>query len=470
MAVGNLGIGLSSAAQPTDPDTPDHPTPLRSDIKIEYFAEAAPKSIRIARDPVSGNLHYITFDGEVFEIQNADGEPRSVQIASAVDHGIIRLQGMVFFDSTLFLAGNVPVNNAKGTKGRLMRGTLDDDGRRSWSTVFMTEEIGSTKTTFDHGFNGLTVSPDGKYLYVNSGARTDHGEIQDNDGTYPGARDEPLTAAVLRIPASAHDLLLPNDLDELTENGYLFARGIRNGFDLAFAPNGHLFIVSNSGDYDHPEDMFWLREGHHYGFPWIMGGVENPQQYPDFDPDPEKDPFLNPYSHAYSVGYFHNDPTFPQRPADLVITPSVANIGPDANYYRDRATGAIMKGDETGVAVATFTPHRSPLGLVFDIDAVLGGDLGGDGLMLSWTNGERSSLMGRVSNLGADLIHLKLFYSPDLDNYIVQSTRIAEGFNGPADAELVGNVLYVIEYGGSNANIWKLTLPGADAVRAHDLN
>ncbi len=460
----------SPAAQPVDAeDGPAPPTALRSGIEIEHFAVAAPMSVRIERDPVGGNLHYITFDGDVYEIRvEESGEPRSVKIATAEDHGIIRLQGMAFLDSTLYLTGNIPVNDAKGTRGRLVRGTLDgednDDGARTWSTVFMTEEIGSTKTTFDHGFNGLTVSPDGAYLFVNSGARTDHGEIQDNDGEYPGARDEPLTAGVLRIPADARDLLLPNDLDKLTDEGYLFARGIRNGFDLAFAPNGHLFLVSNSGDYDHPEDMFWIREGHHYGYPWVMGGIDNPQQYPNFDPDPEKDPFLNPYSHAYSVGYFENDPTFPQRPDDLVITPSVANIGPDANFYRDPETGVVRKGDETGVAVGTFTAHRSPLGLVFDHDDELGAGLRGDGLMLSWTDGERSSLMGRISKLGSDLMHLELFYSPSFDNYIVQSTRIVEGFNGPTDAELVGNILYVIEYGGSSANIWKLTLPAASGA------
>lgn len=457
-------VGLEAATQHETPEArTTSPSALRPDIRIEHVATVAPKSIRLARDPVSENLHYTTLDGEVFELHmDGDGEPTSVLVADVKDHGIVRLQGMVFVGPTLYLAGNVPVNDGKGTKGRVMAGTLNQEGTRVWSTVFSTDEIGSTKTTFDHGFNGLTASPDGRYLFINSGARTDHGEIQDNDGAYPGARDEPLTAAVLRIPAGERDLLLRNDLDELTENGYLFARGIRNGFDLAHAPNGHLFIVSNSGDYDHPEDMFWLREGHHYGYPWIMGGIENPQQYPDFKPDPEKDPFLNPYSHAYSVGYFGNDPAFPKRPPDLVITPAVANIGPDANTFRDPISGTIRDGDEAGVAVGTFTAHRSPLGLVFDVDSLLGADLTGDGFMLSWTNGAQSTLMGRLSRRGSDLMHLKLFHSPAFDNYIVQATRIAEGFNGPTDVELVDHILYVIEYGGSSANLWKLMLPAAD--------
>lgn len=439
---------------------PSAPTALRDDIHIEYFADVAPHSIRIERDPVSGRLHYITFEGDLYEMRPTDdGPPVSVRIATAEDHGITRLQGMEFIDSTLFLIGNAEANEGRGTKGVGMRGRLFPDGSRTWSTMFVTEEFGTTQTTFDHGFNATIASPDLRFLFINSGARTDHGEVQDNNGHYPEARDGPLNTAIFRIPVDARDLYLPDDLEELTARGYHFARGIRNAYDMAFSPRGHLFAVSNSGDYDHPEDMFWVREGHHYGFPWVMGGIENPQQYPDFQPDPEKDPFINPYSHAYNVQYLRNDPTFPKRPPDLKITPAVANIGPDANYFRDRADGRVKKGDKVGVALGTFTAHRSPLGLVFDVDSVLAPGLKGDGFVLSWTNGERSALMGRLSKLGSDLMHLKLFYSPSFDNYIVQSTRIVEGFNGPTDAELVDNVLYVIEYGGSGSVVWKITLP-----------
>ena len=234
------------------------PQALRDDIRVEHFMKVAPASVRIARDPVSGTLHYMTFDSNVFQIDvSANGPPTSRKIADSTDHGITRLQGMAFHDSTLFLVGNIRVNNGKGTRGRLMRGTPDDRGKRAWSTVFMTDEIGSTKTLYDHGFNGIAVSPDGQHLYINSGARTDHGEVQDNDGEYPGSRDEPLTAAIFKVPTNARGLTLPNDADALAAGGYLFAEGIRNCYDLAFAPNGHLFCVSNSSDYDHPEDMFW---------------------------------------------------------------------------------------------------------------------------------------------------------------------------------------------------------------------
>ena len=448
------------AQQPASQQPTSGPRPLVNDLHIERFGDAPPRAVRFAADPVTGDFLCITFDGALYRIRR-DGSDHEL-LAGSEDHGITReLQGLAIDDSTIYLTGNVPVNDGYGTRGRLAKGRLQPDGSRTWSTVFMTEAFGTVRTAFDHGFNATVLSPDERFLFVTSGSRTDHGEVQDNDGRYPGARDAAFTAAVLRIPADAQDLLLPDDADLLAKEGYLFARGIRNAFGLAFAPNGHLFGVSNSSDYDHPEEMFWIREGRHYGFPWTMGGIENPQQDPDYEPDPEADPFLNPYSHAYGVGYFHNDPNFPTPPEGVTFTAPVPNVGPDGNYYRDPDTGEVKKGDASGVAVATFTAHRSPLGLVFDVDGSLAEPYRGDGFVLSWTNGARSVLMGRLSDLGSDLMHLTLSHSPELDNYIVQARRIADGFNGPVDALLLDRELYVLEHGGSEASIWRITFPAA---------
>ncbi len=436
------------------------PVALRSDIHIEHFLEVGPECVRILHDPVNNRIWYTTFGGEVYRVnESSNSQPVPEKMFSAADHGITRLQGAAFVDSALFLVGNISVNNKKGTKGIMMRGDLTVTGGRAWTQVFITEEIGSTKTLYDHGFNGLAVEPGKQYLYVNSGARTDHGELQDNDGEYPGARDEPLTACVLRIPIETRNLLLVNDYDFLKNKGYLFADGIRNAYDLEFSPDGQLFAVSNSSDYDHPEDMFWLREGHHYGFPWVMGGLENPQQYRGWNPDPETDPFINPYCHAWTQRYFHDDPDFPQKPQGLKIDAAVQNLGPDANIYRDWQTGRIMDADTTGITVGTFTPHRSPLGLFFDQDSLLAGDLKGDGFVLSWTRGKDFPLMQPFSSFGEDLMHLELTYGPQLDNYLLRCVRIVEGFQGPTDAVMIGNEVYVIEYAGSTADIWKVILP-----------
>jgi glucose/arabinose dehydrogenase len=469
--IGLLAISISCSAfvlaQGTASSPVKPPVALRPDIKVEHFMTISPKSVRLLEDPTTGDFYYTTFDGEVYQIKQDRGQqPVAQKIFTAQDHGITRLQGAAFVKNMLFLCGNISVNNNKGTQGRMVRYKLKPSGKHEMTEVFNTVEIGSTKTTFDHGFNGLAVSPDGKYIYVNSGARTDHGEVQDNGGEYPNSRNEALTAVIFRIPVDAKNLLLPNDEAKLTANGYLYAKGIRNAYDLAFDADGNLFGVSNSGDYDHPEDMFWIRQGHHYGFPWVMGGVENPQQNPNWQPNPDTDPFIPKFAHAWTVRYFRNDPDFPKKPDNIKFTPSIQNVGPDANEYRDRTTGKVMDGDSTGMAVGTFTPHASPLGLFFDTQKVLSDDLKGDGFVIRYSLGKRSSMMKAFTDEGADLLHLDYTYNKEADNYAVRTTRILEGFNQPTDALLIGNTVYVIEYGGkSGGNIWKITLP-ADESRS----
>lgn len=437
------------------------PRSLRDDIRVEFFMDVAERSIRLVQDPVSGQMYYNTLTGDVYRIT---GQGQQEKLYTVEDHGIHRLQGMTFHENDLLLSGNLDdVNDGLGTKGVVMRGTLQPDGERVWSVVAKTVEHGGAQTTFDHGFNDIIVPPGRDYIVVNSGARTDHGEVQHNNNNYPGQREVPTTAVLLKLPLDGKDIELTHDEEQVAP--YIYVRGVRNIYSLGVSPDGELFGVSNSGDYDHPEDMFWLREGHHYGYPWIMGGVENPQQFPDFEPDPQKYLLLPRFSHALNVGYFHNDPDFPKKPEHLIITPAVQNIGPHADYYRDPETGEVKKASMEGKTLGTFSAHRSPLGLVFDRDEVLTEEFRGDGFVIGHTgmNGGMSREFGGADfgeQEGRDLMHLKLYYSEALDNYIVQVTRLVDNFESPTDALLIGNEMYVINHGRSGASkIWKVILP-----------
>ena len=86
-------------------------------------------------------------------------------------------------------------------------------------------------------------------------------------------------------------------------------------------------------------------------------------------------------------------------------------------------------------------------------------EFNGDGFVIRYSSGGRSSMMKPFTNEGTDLLHLKLTYDSTLDNYFVRTVRIVDGFNEPTDAVLVDNQMYVIEYGGKGGNIWKITLP-----------
>lgn len=437
--------------------TPPHA--LRPDITITHVMRIEPLAVRLLQNPVTGNIYYTTFEGDVFKVKGWGTDSLSSQkIISLNDHGIPRLQGAAFYKNSLFLCGNVDSTTSKKTGGRMVRFDLVDTVIKQKSVVFNTVFYPSNKTIYDHGWNALAVSPDGKYIYVNSGARTDHGEIQDNGGLYPGARDNSLTSKIFRFPIDAKDLLLTDDPVKLKADGYMYAEGIRNAYDMAFDGSGNLFAVVNSGDYDSPEDMFWVREGHHYGFPWLMGGIENPQQYPGWKPDPNTDQFIHPFSHSWQVKYYYDDSTFPKNPG-IKFSPGVQNLGPDANEYRGHS-GKVLDGDTTGVAVSTFTPHASPLGIFFDTKNVLADSLKGDGFVIRYSFGSNAAMMGRFTKQGSDLLHMHFAYSKADDNYFINTTRIVEGFKEPVDAVLIGSDVYVIEYGGRGGDLWKITLPG----------
>lgn len=438
---------------------PVPPKSLRPDVKVEHVMAVAPKTVRILYDESTKLAYFTCYDGEVYQVKGLTGpNPKATKILTVEDHGIPRLQGGAIYKNTLFLTGNTKVNNGLGNKGRMVRYDLKEGAKPAMSVVFNTAEYGTNRTVFDHGWNALEISPDGKFIYVNSGARTDHGEVQDNNGAWPNARNGALTSRVYRFPFDAKDLELPDDEAKLKADGYIFAEGIRNAYDLAFDGTGNLFGVSNSSDYDHNEDMFWIREGHHYGFPWVIGGTENPQQYPDWIPNPDTDPFIPRSAHAWAVRYFRNDPDFPKIPAGVKFSPGVQNLGPDANEYRGHS-GKILDGDQTGVTVSTFTPHSSPLALFFDRKNALGKDFKGDGFTIRYSLGARSAMMKPFTEEGADLLHLDLSYDKATDNYFVKTNRIVDGFNAATDAVLIGNTAYVIEYGATGGHVWKIIFP-----------
>ena len=409
-------------------------------------------AVRISHDPLSGKLLLAGLGGNIFSVDPDPSDQRVSVRYNAGSHGTpTPLMGMdIASDGTIYLVGNDAGTHPGFNVGVIRRGVPDGAGGHTWSTVAMTEPYPRSATPFDHNMNGIVLSPDEAFLFLNSGSRTDHGELQENNGQFPGVREVPLTSAILRIPADATDLLLPDDETALLEGGYLFADGTRNSFSLAFDAEGRLFGTENSGDRDDEEELNLIEEGKHYGFPWRMGLTDTPMQFPDYDPG--ADLLLNPQSYAVQNGHFYNDPSYPAPPAGRVFTDPLRNLGPDANLYRDPASGAILDADDTGREMGTFTSHRSPLGLVFDTQEQLPSPFTGDALMLGWTGAE-SDLLSPYAGEGEDLLHLEMIW--ESGNVAVATRQIVTGFQNPIDAELVGDVLYVLEY-GSDSRVWRI--------------
>ncbi|MYB70145.1 MAG: T9SS type A sorting domain-containing protein [Gemmatimonadetes bacterium] len=418
---------------------------LPDDIPIDDILAAT----SLGRDPTTDIRYALKTNGDITLVPSGT-------VYTAADHGFSRPSALFIDDAgTFYVLKRIDLSSYN--IATITKGEVDpSSGERTWFTLAETAPYERCDCIFNHEVNGLVVSPDNRLLFINSGSRTDHGEIQDGNRQFPDLRETALTAIVLRVPTDARDLVLPNDRDALRAQGLLFAEGLRNAYDLAFAPNGALFATENGPDRDMAEELNWLREGHHYGFPWRMGLEDTPQQFPDYDPTSD---FLLPARFtAVREGYYHNDPTYPPPPHGF--TDPVINLGPDADAYRDPSDGRIKDASEEGVRFGTFTAHRSPLGLVFDADNALAEPFQGDGFVLSWTEGDPDGddVAGPFNDPSEDLLHLDL--AKVGDNYEAYVSRIVGGFSNPIDAEIIGNRIYVIEWSGGRG-LWEIVLPQA---------
>jgi hypothetical protein len=440
-----------------------NPVSLRPDVTVTPVHPAPAFCTGIALDPVTQQLHVTRANGELHHFSYpGPGPVTDTLLFTVLDHGISLLKGLMFVDSTVFLIGNSDLDTTQ-TIGIIKKGVLTPAGTRVWSTVMETVPYQLGNGFFDHGMSGLCLNPAKDSIYFNSGSRTDHGEAQTNAGMYPDLREVPLTSAIFRIPITANSLVLQNDSAALAP--YLFADGTRNTFKMAFNGNGHLIGCENSGDRDDPDELNYLRKDLHYGFPWIMGGNQTPQQFPGYVP--ATDLLLNPQSNSVLQGFFYDDPSYPPLPPSLPVTDAIQNAGPDTDKYREPFNGTIQDASDLSETLGTFTPHKSPLGIVIDTDSLLDATLKGQAFILGNQRGGDSlgnavgGGFGALLDPGEDFLALHMQYEPTTDTYSTQCTRIIEGFNRPVDACMSGTKVFVLEYGRPTApaTIYEISLP-----------
>jgi glucose/arabinose dehydrogenase len=427
------------------------PASLATDVSVSPVTLTV-DAVRMAYDPVLRQMVLLSMNGDISTFDPHGGSARVTKQYSYADHSLpLPAMGLAIDQNgTYFIVGNDAGSTPGYNIGVVKRGVVDGTGARTWVTVIQTEPYPRSGTNYDHNMNGVVVSPDGTKLYVNSGSRTDHGEVQDNNGTFPGLREVPLTSAILEIPADASGLILENDQTFLEQSGFLYADGLRNSFSLAFDGLGRLYATENSGDRDDHEELNLIQKGGHYGFPWQMGLTDTPMQFAGYNP--ANDLLLNPAAGAVQGGEFYDDPAFPAIPNGVSFLKPVKNLGPDADLYRSPVTGEIRDASIDGVPMATFTSHRSPLGLTFDISSKLPEPYSGDGFVLSWT-GSESPLLAPFSGEGEDVLHLD--FGDNGTGEVLAATRIASGFINPIDAVLIDRALFVLEF-GSGARVWKI--------------
>lgn len=433
------------------------PAVLDPELSIRSMMNTGSDSFQLVRNPVDGALYYLKLNGQLYRVNLSatPGASTSTLLYTSGDHQVTAPAGMAFGpDGSIYLMSNVTISNNTYTVSTVTKGIYNPiNGTRTWSVLAAARYPGGSRI-FNHQMNAIVVSRDAQSIFVNIGARTDHGEVQTDGGTFPGLREIGLTAVLLRLPIASSGLVLPNDRAQLRALGYVYCEGLRNTYDLAYSPNGDLFGTENGPDRDMPEEINWLQAGLHYGFPWRMGTDANPQQFSNYNASQDK--LLNPSYTAVKQGTYTNDPSYPSAPtgfADPVI-----NVGPDADRIRDPVTGGVIDASDAGRTLATFTGHRCPLGLSFDSIDAMGSKFQGHGFVASWTPGMAAGAHGDgpFGDPSQDILHLE--FTSLGTNYQVRTTRIVTGFRNPVDTAIIGNRLYVLESGGSQG-IWEVTFP-----------
>lgn len=403
------------------------------DISAFRFVEPPASDItKMAFDPVGKVVVLLGQDGDMFSMDpnaplptTASMSPVTTTTAYEVGYepnpGYDDHRGIAFGpDGTLYvLAAQGGANSGVNIK----KGVPAAGGGRTWSTLVTTSQgyAAGNVDSYNHSFAGIAISPDGMSLYFSSGSRTEHGEDQ-------GQREFPITSAILKVPTgTASDL---KSMDATALQPFLFADGTRNAFDLAFNAGGDLIATDNGPDMDLPDEVNFIEQGKHYGFPWRFGNVDNPVRDPAYDPNGDK------RLHAEYGGKYPADASFPAPPAGVTFTDPIVNYGPDANYFRaDRNAEPTQAGS---AGLAGISGHRSPLGIAFDTEGKLCGEYYKQGFMLSYGAVSGAAL----GDPGEDLLLISLTKANG--TYTMKAKQLAKGIRFAMDSVLVGNRLFTV--------------------------
>jgi glucose/arabinose dehydrogenase len=294
-------------------------------VSVRQVAAMGPgdlQPVRIAAHPKSGMLFVLCLNGDLWLVDPAKSEKRKVLEGEKyipVKGKYLQSLGLHIDATGLFyIVTNERHDQEKPVRSHVVVYRVSDtDGDHvpDKVTEYITFDHPWGIGPFNHGACRIATGPDG-LLYLGVGSRTDHGE-KGKDEKYDMNGETPLTACILRF-----------DPKEDHPKSEVFARGLRNPYGFDWDDRGRLFAGENGPDADHPEELNWIRQGKHYGFPHRFGSDEHPM-YVDAVPAPD----------------------------DLKFERPVANLGPDQQVG--------------GKVTHTFPPHAAPTGLIFYRDGEL---------------------------------------------------------------------------------------------------
>lgn len=292
-----------------------------------------PTSIALAPD---GTVYVADQGGAVYRLADANGDGVFEQ-SGPFAAGFAQTTGiMVGPDATLYVSSKGKVTTVRDTNG-------DGVGDQQNDII--------TGLPHDrHQNNGLVIGPDGK-LYITNGSTCDDCVEQD-----------PRSATILQANIDGSGLRV-------------YARGLRNPYDLVFDSQGRLWASDNGSDTPCAtiDELDLIVDGGDYGWPY---GADGCDPYHDGTP-----PSGNLGLHTASTGIsFYGGSQFPpDYQGNLFVTLWGGLIGPSQPYGPDLVRARIQErsagpapGGGYSVQVEQFaTGFQHPIDVVTDRDGTL---------------------------------------------------------------------------------------------------
>ena len=389
-----LAFTLAVLAQQDLPVAPDG-LQVREVVKLGP-PDTGDKPVRVQPHPKSGLFYVLYTNGDLWQVDAEKSAKKKLlerkDYLRAEAPAFVQALGLTIDPNGLtYIVVNERHDNERPKRAHVAVYRIADlEGERK-----VTEWVGFDHPwgtgPYNHGANHLATGPDGM-IYLSVGSRTDHGEAgKDPEKTNIDTHGETdVTACMMRLDPKA-DRAKPE----------VWARGLRNSFGFDWDDQGRLVATENGPDADHPEELNWVRQGKHYGFPYRFGNLALPM-YPDAAIAPKE---LTAF----------------EKP--------ILNLGPAA---------------KPGPAVEyTFDPHCSPAGMTFYRKGTLPAKYEGGFFVTRFGN-----FLGKTP-VGFDLLHVRLV---EKDGQLAADiTAVLEKLRRPIDVCQWKGKLYILEHTSHDA-------------------